>query len=360
MKRALPVMVLLVSAACSHGRVYEPAAVEESGVKFRITGPYAYENLAVYVLHSDARDDRDFMTLDEGLKDGTVTVTEKGEGQVGELLLENSSSKALFIQEGDRVKGGKQDRIVGLSFVVPAKSGKVAVPSFCIEQGRWSPATRGGYDIGGVGFTDVINRPLASKEIREAAKVQKDQGAVWDGVARGIRRAEEQLDITNRGTNLNDTLDSAKVVEAVAPFRRILADLVERHSDAVGVAFALNGNVEEINIYPGRQLLAKLYPKLLESYAFSATLEKKGGHAPAAADVASMMKEGREKGKRSEQVAGNCITVRDFEANIQCVTEYQGQSVHAQWMRREPDSAPPPGQEGQRQQREEQNQAPRR
>src|SRR5262245_23879864 len=353
MKRLIPALVLLAAACRSSG----PATVEENGAKLRITGPLTHENLSVYLLHSDARDDRDFMTLDEGLKDGTVRVTEKGEGQVSELLLENNSSRALFIQEGDRVKGGKQDRIVGLSFVVPAKSGKMPIPSFCVEQGRWHAKD----GLAGDTFKDG-DVQLAPKQVRAAAKAGKDQSEVWQEVGGVKRKAEALLGSENTNSSLNETMDSEKTKKALEPYEKALAAILAGHPDAVGVAFALNGKIEEVNLYPGHKLLAKLYPRLLGSYALSAILEKKGGNPPTAADVAGFMKEGREKGKRTEQVAGNTVTVRDLEANVQCVTEYQGKSVHGQWMRRDPNSAPPAGQEGQqqRQQVEEQNQSPRR
>ncbi len=41
------------------------------------------------------------------------------------------------IQAGDVVKGGRQDRTIGVGFVLPAKSGRVPIPSFCVEIGRW-------------------------------------------------------------------------------------------------------------------------------------------------------------------------------------------------------------------------------
>ncbi|HZN63155.1 MAG TPA: DUF6569 family protein [Planctomycetota bacterium] len=336
MKRAIPFLLILAAACRSAG----PATVEENGAKLRITGPYAYENLAVYLLHSDARDDRDFMTLDEGLKEGSVTVTEKGEGQVSELLLENSSPRALFIQEGDRVKGGKQDRIIGLSFVVPAKSGKMSVPSFCVEQGRWS--SKG--EAAGAAFT-AGDAQLAPKEVRAAAKAGKDQSEVWREVEGVKLMGVVTMDSENTNTSLNETMDSEKTKKAVEPFVKYLEGILAGKPDAVGVAFALNGRIEEVNIYPGHKLLAKLYPRLLGSYALSAILEKESGKSPSAAEVAAFMKEGREKGKRTEQVAGNSVTVRDLEANVQCITEYQGKSVHSQWMRRDERAASPAGHE---------------
>jgi hypothetical protein len=156
-------------------------------------------------------------------------------------------------------------------------------------------------------------------------------------------------------------MDSQKTKAAVEPFEKALKGILDAHPDVVGVAFALNGKIEEVNIYPGHILLAKLYPRLLGSYALAAVLEKKGGTAPSPSMLAAFMKEGRETGRRSEDAVGNRLTLCDYEKQVRCRTEFEGQVVHAQWMRREEASERPANNGQQRQQQvEEQNQAPRR
>src|SRR5262249_13773817 len=43
----------------------------------------------------------------------------------------------VFVQSGDIVKGGRQDRLISFSTIVAGRSGKVPVPAFCVESGRW-------------------------------------------------------------------------------------------------------------------------------------------------------------------------------------------------------------------------------
>jgi hypothetical protein len=358
--RHAPLLVLTLLAACWRTAAPPPekpaasapqAAPAEAG-KFRVSGPYVHDNLAVYLIHSAERDERDFGTLDEGLKDGTVSISEKEQEQVSELLLENRGDKPVFIQEGDRVKGGKQDRIVGLSFVVPPMSGKIGIPSFCVEQGRWASGKEG------KSFSQTAYLALADKKVRYAAKAGKDQGGVWQQVAETKTAGVRILGTENTNSSLNETMDSDQARKAAEPFEKALTGLLATHPDAVGAAFALNGKIEEITVYPGHRLFAKLYPRLIGSYALAAALEKKIGAVPTTADVAAFMKEGRERSKRTENVAGNSVTVRELEANVQCLTEYQGKAVHTQWLLRNEPSGRPAGNEGQQQQ--EQNNTPRR
>src|SRR4029079_15793132 len=96
--------------------------------------------LAVYFVHGVSAGGAIPLTLQEALAKGSVQVVETG--QVNELQIENTSSEEVFIQAGDIVKGGKQDRVLTVSFVLRPKSGRLPIASFCVEQGRWS--ARGG------------------------------------------------------------------------------------------------------------------------------------------------------------------------------------------------------------------------
>ena len=102
-----------------------------------IAGPFTHENLSIFLLRgADAFDGSRFIPLDDAMEQKCVIVHETGE--VGQLEVENLSDELdLYIQAGDVVKGGRQDRTLGVDFVLPAKSGRVPIPSFCVESGRW-------------------------------------------------------------------------------------------------------------------------------------------------------------------------------------------------------------------------------
>jgi len=165
-------LALLALAGPSHAQAVEkklrPFDVKELAV--RVSGPYVHENLTIFLLHGKDQDDRDYLTLDQGLDRKLVTIGEKEREQVGELQLENKSDRYLFLQEGDRLQGGRQDRIIVTSLVVPPRSGKLTVPTFCIEQSRWQAGD------GGTAFRNVRNTILAPQNVRAAAKVTPYRG----------------------------------------------------------------------------------------------------------------------------------------------------------------------------------------
>jgi hypothetical protein len=244
------------------------ATITLDGTRYRITGPYSHENLSVLLLHAHEQDRRTFLTLEEGLKRGVVRVTEKTQEQVNELQIDNTGDDYLFLQEGDRVQGGKQDRTIYASFVVPPHSGPLPLPAFCVERSRWTAGAHGNQ------FVHTKSGALAPKEVRRAAKVQKDQGQVWLEVQNQKQLAAERALALNTNSSLNETLDAPKVQDSVAPFAAALNPVAEQHDDAVGVAIAINGDVEEINVYPNHRLFGQQYPRLLQAYGLQAVLDK--------------------------------------------------------------------------------------
>ena len=83
----------------------------------RISGPHVHRNLAIYLIHGRNAADAVPLTLAEALAKGSVQVAETG--QVNELKIENTGAEEVFIQAGDMVKGGRQDRVLTVSLLLP-------------------------------------------------------------------------------------------------------------------------------------------------------------------------------------------------------------------------------------------------
>src|SRR6202045_1624817 len=108
----------------------------------RISGPLVHENLAVYFIHGSSAPGKVPLTLEEAMANGAVKVRETS--NVNQLEIENLGDHEVFVQSGDIVKGGKQDRTLMVSLLLPPKSGAVPIASFCVEEGRWTARGREG------------------------------------------------------------------------------------------------------------------------------------------------------------------------------------------------------------------------
>ena len=310
-----------------------PAEVEIEGKDFQIRGPFTHQDLTVFLLCSDRQDAQEFLTLDEGLKSGLVTITEQEHEQVRALLIENQSDRPLYLQEGERLVGGKQDRTIVSSLVIPPKSGKTSVPTFCVEHNRWTEGEKGRK------FEFSVNSALAPKGVRGAAKVEGSQDRVWGCVAAQKVSANKTLLCPNTNSSVNEMLDAPQVQsisEDYASAMQRALDLAENRN-AVGMAIVFNGQIEEVDLYPNRALFGKLFPRLVRAYAVQAALlkaqAKKAEPVTQAAVVQFVQANSAKSQKKNTLDAHNDVQVSELaNSRFQCTTHYNGQAIHWQVM----------------------------
>jgi hypothetical protein len=299
LSRSIAPLALAVSAAVGAGGGAASAEPDR-----RISGPFAYENLAIYLIHGAGAPGPVPLTLDEALLEGKVQVAETG--QVNELTVDNRGDEEVFIQAGDIVKGGRQDRVLMVSLLLPPRSGMVPISSFCVEQGRWS--ARGGEDA--TRFTSaseampsrkalaVMAAPPAARPAGpEPAIVQRIPGEdaavrqrrVWESVAK------TQADLTaglgasvaapQSATSLQLSLESATLKEARTPYLAALEAAGQKDADAIGYVAVINGRPLSADIYPSNGLFRKVWPKQLAAVVTEALGSKAGAAAAPAPSV---------------------------------------------------------------------------
>src|SRR3989442_11554973 len=134
--------------------------------EYRLEGPFTRDNLSVFLIHGrDKIKGQTFLTLQEALVQRKVIVREKRE--VNELWIENVSGEEVYVQSGDIVKGGQQDRMLVVDLILPPHSGKIPIAAFCVENGRWSQRGSEAVTV----FTSSSNS-VASREVKLAAKAK--------------------------------------------------------------------------------------------------------------------------------------------------------------------------------------------
>jgi hypothetical protein len=239
---------------------------------YRLSGPYTHKNLTVFLVHGKDLSSKTFLTLQEALAQKKVRVYETKD--VNELAIQNLSNQDVYVQSGDIVRGGEQDRMISVDFIVPPKSKRMPIAAFCVESGRWN---KRGNEPAAV-FVSSSNS-VATKDLKLAAKREKSQQAVWNNVS----LAQEKLSKNVGGSvnasvsvsSLELSVEDSKVKETTAAYINALSGILQNKNDVIGYVFAINGEVNSADVYASRVLFAKLWPKLLKASAVEAVAELK-------------------------------------------------------------------------------------
>ena len=281
--------------------------------RLEISEPYLHRNLAIYLLcRPDASQERQFLTLDEALRAGCARVHETG--RVGELEIENLTQADLYAQAGDLVKGGWQDRALGHDFIVPQRSrrSRLRVRTFCVERGRWN---RREGEVATNTFKSSEHM-TASRELKLSIQRDRSQTAVWSSVDTAQTKLSEALHVDIRSaaspSSLPLAVENPVVRRRLADYLLTFTNLLSDHAEAVGFAFAINGNMNSADLYASPELFRKLWPKLLEAAAVEAISEASAPgmtcSTPTAREVSSWLRRAN-RGRKTRQVVTPRVTV---------------------------------------------------
>ncbi len=285
--------------------------------QYRLEGPFTQGNLTVFLIHGkDKIKGQTFITLQEALVQRKVIVRETR--SVNELSIENISSEEVFVQSGDIVKGGQQDRMLVVDLILPPRSGRIPIAAFCVENGRWS--RRGNEEV--TTFNSSSNT-VASREVKLAAKARGSQGEVW----REVAAAQDKLSANVGGNVKNEAsptsfqlaMENKEVQKTAENYIDALSGIVNGKTDVIGYVFAINGKINSADIYASSVLFKKLWPKLLKASAIEAIAELRRGEkfsAPPADAVRGFLDDS--KGTEKE---------KDVSPRVQTVTRESSGSV---------------------------------
>jgi hypothetical protein len=268
--------------------------------EWRLLDPISYENLTVFpVVSSSGYDTSAFLTLEDGLSSGEVTVREQGADviyrnrdgsrpvaqnyggpSVNQLVLVNHSKRPLLLLAGELVSGGKQDRVIAKDRIVAPFGEPLPLNVFCVEHGRWSSGSQ---------FNQA--KTIVHPSVREQAAVKQKQGDVWAAVTAGTvaPRAATAPSPEVSSADLEATIQSeaptqsySKIYESrrvSTSVETVVSEIQRRFRKetsglkgerVVGVVVAYGGDVAWSDIFASDELFNHYWSKLLRSYAVEA------------------------------------------------------------------------------------------
>ncbi len=316
-------------------------AITQAPEANRISGPLVHENLAVYFIHGRSAPGKAPLTLEEAMASGAVKVRETS--NVNQLEIENLGNDEVFVQSGDIVKGGKQDRTLMVSLLLPPKSGAIPIASFCVEEGRWTARGREDAKNFSTASASVPSRELklamkaplpAAPPARDGSSVEASrqrasgeasetgmrQQQVWESVRATQSKLTGSLGAQVRSvqsaSSLQLALENEKLMDAQNGYVKALKSAGETEDDIIGFAFAVNGEINSADVYPSNGLFRKMWTKLLTAGVIEAIGHKNGpAVAPPSVEAVHAFLAAAESGRSNEKAlnAGARLETREAE-----------------------------------------------
>lgn len=307
---------------------------------FTVEDGKSFKNLTVFLIRGkDTAKNAKLLTLQEAMARELFAVYETSE--VNELEVENLSKEFdVFIQSGDIVKGGRQDRVLAVSMIVPARSGRIRIQAFCVESGRWEKR-----ESESDSKFSSSNERIVSKELKVAANETRSQGKVWEEVSNVQDKlsANVSADVqsSKSKTSLQLSLENKKVQAAIDEYVEKLLGAIDGKPDVIGYAFAVNGVINSADIYASHDLFKKLWPRMLRAAATEAVAEFNArlAFSPVKAPAVTQFINDADRSQAERRAAAKGVTVvvradKD-KAVYEAVDEKSNVVIHKSYVKKE-------------------------
>ncbi len=201
-----------------------------------------------------------YITYDEAIAASKLLLEEVGAaGSVPHLLATNLGSERVLIPDGTTLVGCKQNRVVNVTILLESES-KTVIPVSCVERGRWSLLSKL-FAAGSTGDKELRTKMCqdATRSLKHGAQVRVSQHKVWQHVDDVLRAAKADS-------------PSAAYHAAYAEKQPEFAEFKQAISlprETVGVAVAVDGSCELVEVFDRPEAFARLWQRLLDGYVVS-------------------------------------------------------------------------------------------
>jgi hypothetical protein len=245
-------------------------------------------------------------SLQKALKNKRFKVQEirgSGNAEVRVLEMRNKTREAVVVHSGDILTGGKQDRVIAQTTIIPPDNETYYVNVYCVEKGRWD------------------NRPKpfnyfrqADMGIRRLTDVERKQHLVWQAV-------DEQLKSSGKKSQTSaykDFLTQRRFLEEDSLYVKFFENkLAQTDSNFAGFVAITGNQIIGTDLYSTREMTIEAFHNTLRSYAATAIVV---GDPPEVKKEAVM--------NFMTPILSDNKTRNDFLKNRGRVYMYQGKIIH--------------------------------
>lgn len=238
--------------------------LQEEFTNIIVGEPCSFRNLIVFPLFRQNSQliHLDYLLLEDGILHGKVRITElNAQGSVPELRLDNEEDLPILILDGEELIGAKQNRVLNLTILAPAKQ-SIVIPVSCVEAGRWKMSSAElrqtdhlMYSCGRAAHAACVTESLRSSGTRVS-----DQSAVWRGIAEKAARLN----------TFSPTSAMSAMYERHASSLEAFVRAFDCKGGQCGAVFAISGQIAGLEIFDYPEVMHRFFKKLIRSYALDA------------------------------------------------------------------------------------------
>jgi hypothetical protein len=204
----------------------------------------------------------DYLLLEDGIAHGKVRITElPTQASVPELRLDNQEDLPILILDGEELVGAKQNRVLNLTILAPAKQ-SIVIPVSCVEAGRWKMSSEELQQADHIMYSHGRAERAAhvTESLRSRGTRASDQGAVWRGIA--VKAA--------RLSAFSPTGAMSAIYERHASLLESYVRSFDCQECQCGAVFAISGQIVGLEIFDHPEVLRRFFKKLIRSYTLDA------------------------------------------------------------------------------------------
>lgn len=200
-------------------------------------------------------------SLQKSLREKKLKINElKGSGNADVRVLEmrNTSKEAIIIQSGEIITGGKQDRIISQTMIIPPDKQKYYVNVFCVEKNRWDRKAK-----------PFNYYRTADMGLRRATDIQRKQHEVWESI-------DNQLKMGGKNSPTaayRDVLTQKRFLDADSQYVKFFTDkLAQTDSNFAGFVAITGGQIIGTDLYSTKEMAMEAFQNSLRSYSATAII----------------------------------------------------------------------------------------
>ena len=262
-----------------------------------------------------------------------LVVDELDEPSVPALRVRNPGDKRVLVVEGEHFLGGKQNRTVNATVLVPALA-DLEIPVSCLERGRWGRprAARRDEEFAAAAVRAANHRGVAESMRRRGSR-EGDQSAVWGEVDALLSRASVE-------SSTAAAADVKRAVHGRAPDRSAAIEKLAARGPLpgqCGVVVVHGRRVAAMDLFGASHLLVVHWSALIRSHLLESPVAE---GTPSASRVLRLVR--RFASTSSQEAPGVGLGVEHRVANRRLLGHaltFNGAIVHAAFFTREAGAA---------------------